>query len=218
VRLGQVLAIMVVTAAGADTQSAASEWFPAHPGDRWIYEFTTRDDNGRGRAHLDVHSWKTEETTSGTWDIPEGLLVARQVRVIEGAPRAGWRVDPNPAYLVRGDCLYAGFGVGWDPETHRLTEEFRKELLAGQIAPDFCFPLSPRKQWGALDSRPDSKVKGAKGDTFHITNISSYPGSGMDVDVWFEKGVGIVREDEIHNGTIGEIHVRLVRFEPASQR
>lgn len=57
-----------------------------------------------------------------------------------------------------------------------------------------------------------------KNKTFHVTSVSSYLGSGMTVDIWFEKGVGIVRGEEIHHGTIGEERTRLVRFEPASQR
>jgi hypothetical protein len=54
--------------------------------------------------------------------------------------------------------------------------------------------------------------------TFHIAAISSYPGAGMTVDVWFEKGVGVVREEEIHHGTIDEVRTRLLRFEPVAQR
>jgi hypothetical protein len=37
------------------------------------------------------------------------------------------------------------------------------------------------------------------------------------VDTWFEKGVGIIRKDQIHHGTIGELHTRLLRFEPAAR-
>jgi hypothetical protein len=57
-----------------------------------------------------------------------------------------------------------------------------------------------------------------KQKTFHVTSIASYLGSGMTADIWFEKGVGIVREELIHHGTIGEDRTRLLHFEPASQR
>jgi hypothetical protein len=53
--------------------------------------------------------------------------------------------------------------------------------------------------------------------TFHITSISAYPGAGVTVDIWFEAGVGVVREDEIHHGTIGERRIRLLRFESAAR-
>jgi hypothetical protein len=51
-------------------------------------------------------------------------------------------------------------------------------------------------------------------NTFHITSISAYPGAGITSDRWYEKGVGIVRQVEIHHGTIGERRVRLLHFEP----
>jgi hypothetical protein len=56
-----------------------------------------------------------------------------------------------------------------------------------------------------------------KQETFHIRSISSYPGSGVTSDIWFEKGVGVVREEDIHHGTIGDSQTRLLRFEPAAK-
>jgi hypothetical protein len=210
------------------TSAPAQSWYPLHTGDRWIYQYDTRDDIGEGRGHLDVHSWKTEETITGSWNTPEGLLVAKHVRVIEGAPRRGWRVDPAPAYLLRGECLYAH--VRWDPSTHQLTPELREGLTTYE-SPDFCFPLTIHKTWGAPHGLPDWavtrpedakdwKVVGIevreKRRLFHITSISAYPGAGITTEIWFEPGVGIVREDDIHHGTVGEVHTRLVRFEPAA--
>ena len=54
--------------------------------------------------------------------------------------------------------------------------------------------------------------------TFHVTSISGYPGAGITVDIWFAKGVGVIREDAIHHGTLGEERIRLLRFEPAVPR
>jgi hypothetical protein len=148
-------------------------------------------------------------------------------------------VNPSPVYLIRGDCVYGNFGeADWDPSAHQLTASFREGLSVGYVSPDFCFPLTAHKKWGAPHGLPDWSVTRpeeakdwevvgikvhdpsvpAEGTTFHIGNISSYPGSGITVDTWFEKGVGVVREDEIHSGTIGEMRTRLLRFEPASQR
>jgi hypothetical protein len=36
----------------------------------------------------------------------------------------------------------------------------------------------------------------------------------MTADIWFEKGLGVVREDEVHHGTIGEARTHLLRFQP----
>jgi len=67
---------------------------------------------------------------------------------MEGSPPDGYRVRPDPAYLIRGDCLYSD-AVDWDPSVHQLTPDFREHLLAGHIAADFCFPLVVGKTWGA---------------------------------------------------------------------
>jgi len=219
-------------------QNDVGDWFPVHVGDKWIYEHETRDDTGGGIAHLEIHKWKTEEIITASWTVPEGTLVGRQVLVTGGSPPTGW-VNPSPAYLIRGDCFYSSYGeVGWDLSTHQLSPDFLKGLSLGYFSPDFCFPFVVHKTWGAPDglpnwsvSRPeeakDWEVVGLRAQDpsdpdrrtkFHITNISSYPGSGMTVDIWFEKGVGIVSQEEIHHGTIGEERTRLLRFEPASGR
>ena len=188
-------------------QDAAVDWFPVHAGDTWIYRHETRDENGGGRAHLDIHRWQTEETVTGAWVVPEGTLVGRQVRVVEGS--AGYRVNPEPAVLIRGDCVYSS-EVDWKAQEHQLTAAFREELAAGHLAPDFCFPLGKGKTWGAPTTK-DWQVAGKKARTFHVVSISSYPGAGVTEEVWFERGVGIVREEEIHRGTIGEIRTWLVK-------
>lgn len=217
----------------AVSQNAVADWFPVQVGDKWIYLHETRDDTGEGPAHPEIHLWKTEETVVRLSTIPEGTLVELQVRLIEGTAPQWGRADSNPAYLVRGDCLYTS--VDWDHRTHQLTAEYREDLLDGHTAPDFCFPLVLRKTWGAphwADWRPpaeaqDWKVVAVKlhdpsaldkQRTFHITSVSSYLGSGMTADIWFEKDVGIVREELIHHGTVGEERTRLLRFEPASRR
>lgn len=156
--------------------------------------------------------------------------MGRQVRVTAGSPPTGWRVDPTPAYLIRGDFLYEE--VHWDPSAHQLTPEFLKGLGA-YLSPDFCFPLVRHKAWGAPHGLPDWavtrpeeakdwQVAGIKVQdrqrTFHIISISSYPGAGVTADIWFEKGVGVVCEEETHHGTIGDRRTRLIRFEPVPQR
>jgi hypothetical protein len=226
------LAITFIASGQVFAQKTAADWFPIHVGDKWIYQHETRDDTGEGRAHLDIHRWKTEETILGSWTIPEGTLVGRLVRVMEGSPPTGRRVNASPAYLIRGDCLYSD-GVGWEPLNHELTPAYHEDLLAGHIAADFCFPIVVGKTWGAPHwaewrAPADAKewqVAGIqvhdqsapdKQRTFHITSVSSYLGSGMTADIWFEKGVGIVREEEIHHGTIGEDRSWLLHFEPAT--
>lgn len=201
----------------AFAQNAVPAWFPVHVGDRWTYEHETRDQTDNGPSDLEVHRWTTEETISGTWNIPQGTLVGMQVRITEGAPRRGYRVDPNPAYLIRGDCFYRLGSHDWEPSSRQLSQEFLRWLGVGEISADFCFPLVVHKAWGAPNwggTRPakeakDWEVAGIvnrdpsapdKQKTFHITSVSSYLGSGETGDIWFEQGIGIVREEDVHHG------------------
>jgi hypothetical protein len=229
-----LLAFALIGTGQAFPQSVVSDWLPSYAGDKRIYEHETRDDNS-GIAHLEVHRWKTEETAVGSWPVPEGILVGRRVRIIEGSPPPDWvHSERERAYLIRGDCVYLSELDG-DPHDHQLARAFRQDLLAGHLSADFCFPLVVGKAWGAphwTEWRAPSDAKDwrvaakeardspnpQKDDTFHITSASSYRGSGMTADIWFEKGVGIVREEEIHHGTIGEERTRLLRFKSASQR
>ena len=247
-RFSLLLAAVFISGGSISGQNTVSNWFPIHAGDKWVYEHTSRINNGGGQAHPDVRTWRTEEITIGSWTVPEGTVVGRQVRVIEGAPPPDAALSPSPtltaapspAYLIRGECLYGPeYGeAGWNPSNHQLTPDFRKGLSVGWLAPDFCFPLVAHKRWGAPHGLPDWgvarpeqgkdwEVVGMEAhdpsttdlhETFHVANISSYPGSGFTVDIWFERGVGIVREDDIHHGTVGEVRTRLLRFEPAPRR
>ena len=239
-RLARLYFALILVADGrACAQNASDEWFPAHVGDKWTYEYTSRDENGRGRAHLDVHAWKTEEMTTGLWVVPEGTLIERQVRIVEGSPREGWGTNATPAYLLQGNCVYGDLGdADWDASAHQLNPHFLVSLTAGEVSPNFCFPLTLHKMWGAPHGLPDWNVPRpeqardwavvsvtvrdpatpAGQTTFHIINISAYPGSGETVDTWFAKGVGVVRKDEVHHGTIGELRTRLLRFQPASRQ
>ena len=231
----RVYVVLMFVSSGASAQDAVANWFPTHAGDKWTYEHTTRDDRGEGPRRLEVHVWKTEETITGSWAVPEGTVVGRQVRVIEGSPRD--RVDPSPAYLIRGNCVYGDYGI-WNPDAHEVTAQFHKALNAGYVSPDFCFPLAVHKEWGAPHGLPDWgvtrpedakdwEVAGIKehdprapGDRnmYHIKSISAYPGAGITVDIWFAKGVGLIRKDAVHHGTIGEERIRLIRFQSAGER
>src|ERR1017187_2755212 len=84
VRFAVWLAAVFISGGKMSAQNTVSNWFPVHLGDKWIYEYTTRMNNGGGQAHPEVHTWKTEETTTGSWSVPEGTVVGRRVRVIEG--------------------------------------------------------------------------------------------------------------------------------------
>lgn len=231
---GVLISALVLIGQGQTTipPRIVMDWIPLNPGNRWIYEHETRDQTFG--PQLDIHHWTTELTVLASWAVPEGNIVGVRSRLIAGALPPGIRkdwADRDLPYLIRGNCLYSD-EVTWDSQTHMLSPEFQKELSAGHMSPDFCFPLTVGQTWGApnyMNLRPanaaaDWKVENIvpadkfspdKGGTFHITSVSSYLGSGMTGDIWFEKGVGIVRKELIHHGTIGEDRERLVRFEAA---
>lgn len=159
VRFSLCLAAVFISASTISAQNTVSNWFPIHVGDKWVYEHTSRINNGGGQAHPGVRTWKTEELTIGSWVVQEGTVVGRQVQVIEGAlppdaalsPSPTLTAAPSPAYLIRGDCLYGPEyeEAGWNPSDHQLTPDFRKGLSVGWLSPDFCFPLAAHKRWGA---------------------------------------------------------------------
>ena len=189
-----------------------ANWFPIHPGDKWIYDHDDRNENGNGRAHPVIERWRTEQTITGSWTIPEGTLIETRVEPLGTVPST-IHVQPNPAYLIRGNCLYES-EVDWTPATHQLTDSFRQGLLAGEYSPDFCFPLMTGKTWGHEGTR-DWKATEIRAGVFRIRSISYYPGSGQTEDIVFEKGVGILSQHGLHHGTYGEQRVQLVKFEPA---
>ena len=217
------LSLVFPLLSAAAVAQSADVWYPTKPGAKWIYAHETRDENGHGRDHPEVHRWTTEETITGSWTVPEGMLVERQVRIVEGAPGLGYRVPPEQADLIRENCLYRN--VDWDRPSRQLTLDYRKWLTAGEYSPELCFPLSIHKVWGAPNwggTRPASEAKdwqvvdvSGPLPLFHLKSISSYLGSGMTGEIWFQKGVGIVRDEYIHHGTLGEQRMRLVSFQAA---
>jgi hypothetical protein len=94
-------------------------------------------------------------------------------------------------------------------------------LAKDALPADFCFPLEMGRQWGSNDVPWSVEVARAgvasflpKEYTRAIHIFSSHFGSGGWEDVWFQKGIGIVGEHYIHNGTYDEYTKKLVSFTP----
>ena len=219
----------------ASAQEDPLAWFPLKVGSRWVYEHESKS---RDRNRPDVDRWTTEETITGRVTIMEGLVVLRGVK-LQGnatkpasvvkviAPNGQLRYEAHGAYLiahdrepylVHGSCIYA-IGDGWDGQKQELRPEYRKHLREGAVSPDFCFPLQMGREWGNNDipwraepardevaSFLPSRYAGA----IHI--FSSHFGSGGWKDVWFQKGVGVVGEHYLHNGTYDEYSKKLLSF------
>src|SRR6266576_5899661 len=200
-------------------QEISLDWFPVHLSDHWVYQ---NEWKGGEAQRPDVTRWTSEETVTNIITIPEGQVVLRRVQSNgshKGHGYVAYYGDGN--FLVRSDCIYF-IGTAWN--SGALDPEYLKSLNSGEIAPDLCFPLDPGKQWGTrdrpwrvegMDNRGSSLVPPAPADAIHI--VSDHFGSGGRMDIWFERGVGIVAERYVHNGTFDEYSRTLQRFTSANK-
>jgi len=240
-RLGLLVTALGVLQTPAVAQDDPLAWFPLHVGSHWIYEHEWKSGD---RTRPDVDRWITEETITGLVTIPEGLVVLREVKQqpnptdqavtvkvitpngqVREVRQPGYNRGVHSArdrdpYLVHGDCIYVLDG-GWDTRKQQLLPQYWKYLNEGAVSPDFCFPLLPGREWGNHDIpwRIEPVREGAGtflpaqyAGAIHI--FSSHFGSGGWQDVWFQKGVGVVGEHYIHNGTYDEHTKKLLSFLP----
>jgi hypothetical protein len=164
-----------------------------------------------------------DETITGTLPIPEGTVILRRVDFPDGAQGDGWIASYGEShYLVRKNCVIFLDSQTWDEKERRLLPDFRSRLLAGNVEPQLCFPLTAGASFGK-DSPPGwipSRVVG-RGRAQGAAQISVskngfdivvFLDSGDKTHLWFEKGVGITGEWDWHNGTYFEYRVRLLQF------
>ena len=87
-----------------------------------------------------------------------------------------------------------------DPEPTPVTD----------VTVTLCFPLKVGEHWqgGRSVKGYESRVVGANAQTFHI---SRFEGAGVVLDLWFEKGVGILQQVIEHHGTYNEDRRQLLR-------
>ena len=228
---------LTLFAAVSSAQGDPLAWFPLQVGNRWLYEHEWKSGDQRRPT---VERWVTEESVVGSVTIPEGVVVLREVKRQSTAPEQPTRIlgldgrvhelqqdldggyvvtRQREPYLVRGSCVYV-IDDGFDEQTQQLRPTYRKYLAEGVLSPDFCFPLEMGDRWGNADIpwriEPASS-SGAKtilapqyANATHI--LSDHFGSGGRMDVWFQKGIGVVAEHYWHNGSYDEYTKKLVSF------
>ena len=237
IRTAYLLIALSVFSIVASAQDDPLAWFPLQVGSHWVYEYESKSGD---RNHPDIDRWTSEETITGWVTVPEGIVVLRDVknhsnptdqtrteRVIDGNGKLRFIQEPaynrgvltgrdGARYLIQGNCIYDISG-GWDAQKQQLRPNYQKYLIEDTLSPDFCFPLQMRRAWGNSDTR--SRVEPARGNVgaflpseyanaIHI--FSNHCGSGCEMDVWFQQGVGIVGEHHIHSGTYEEFTRKLV--------
>ena len=132
--------------------------------------------------------------------------------------------------LIRQNCFYLldGYDAGGadtiqvsDTEdvsalddANQIRPVYWEALLRGDVSADFCFPMANGMTWGKVPSTSPAleyvwHVTGFNADPFgpqggDTYRLQSRPGGGEVIDRWFEKGVGVVQEDEEHHGTYDE--------------
>ncbi len=240
-RMGHFAMALCIFPMVASAQEDPLAWFPLQVGNRWVYQYEWKSGD---RNRPDVDRWTTEETILRRVVIPEGLVVLREVKQqshptdqtitdrvlgLNGQVRYVQQPDYNRSvhsrrdlepYLVHGNCIYV-IGCGWDGQRQELSPEYRKYLSGAAVSPDFCFPLQMGREWGNNDIpwrvEPARESIGSFLPTMYagaIHMFSSHFGSGGWKDVWFQKGIGVVGEHYIHNGTYDEYTKKLLSFLP----
>jgi hypothetical protein len=216
-----IVPLACLCAARLFAQDELRSWVPANPGDTWIYQSEFRDGTTGGIAHPKITRSRVEETVVRSTTVPEGTIVVRRLRTLNGKPSAG--ESRERAWLIHGDCLYDLERGDWNAgHPDRLSADFSKALPweGGESVRVFCFPLSAGKtwnresghEWRVADITDRDPSSPDRGKTFHV---SSYIGSGLTEDVWFEKFVGIIKETAVHEETYEETRDQLLLFEPA---
>jgi len=214
--MGRLAMALCLFSMVASAQEDPLAWFPLQVGSRWMYEHEWKSGD---RNRPDVDRWTTEETITGWVTIPEGLVVLRELKQQQqGNTQGAYLITRNrEPYLVHGNCVYVI--DGWDGQRRQLRAEYLKYLNEGAVSPDFCFPLQTGRAWGNNDipwrveparQGVDSFLPAEYAGAIHI--FSSHFGSGGWQDVWFQKGVGVVGEHYIHNGTYDEHTKKLLSF------
>jgi hypothetical protein len=225
----------------ANAQEDLLAWFPLQIGNRWVYENESksgdrnRPDVNRWISEETITEWVTipeglvvlrevRQQEEGPRGASGDLVIAPNGRLREarqeGRAHLGYLItrDRDP-YLVSGNCVYV-ISDGWDGQRRQLRPEYRRYLSEGAVSPDFCFPLQTGREWGNNDTpwrvepardSVGSFLPAEYAGAIHI--FSSHFGSGGWEDVWFQKGVGVVGEHYIHNGTYDEYTKKLRSFE-----
>ena len=130
------------------------------------------------------------------------------------ANRGKTRCRPRLRSVFHTDCKFRDRSFTPRPS-------YQEYLSRDALSADFCFPLQMGSHWGNRDvpwsveparAAVASFLPAEYAGAIHI--FSNHFGSSGRADVWFQKGIGVVGEHYIHNGTYDEHTKKLVSFTP----
>jgi hypothetical protein len=215
VRLLFALLLAITSIAAAEKPLPEEEvlaWFPLSVGNRWLYRNTeTTRANPSGKRTTAV--WTHEERVTEHRRTPHGLLVIiadRDVNLSGGPAPRQFHHD----YLISGHDVFEIDEAQWLPDKSGL-----RPRNAADESPLFRFPLRTGSKWGEPEARRDDTmyawfVDSRHGKTYRLV----YMTMPDRTDVWFARGVGVIRKEYTHHGTLDDMTSRLVRFTPAASR
>lgn len=229
------------------------EYFPLHAGASWLYAETYKSALD-AEGHVATVTWQREMTVTGYKESPQGRVVLMRVtdsNVVYDIPpavaqEAAWLRENLPDkgkgnLLIAGNCVYWMPAWASDAKTGALAPEYVKRLAAGEISPDFCFPMNEVRYW-AERTREERLIRereafeqgqGPAPDIgmYHWTvegraSVETPAGTlddcrlvvqyalGGGVRRYFRDGLGFVAEFYSHAGSFEERETRLIRFSP----
>ena len=222
--------------------------FPLQVGNRWIYETKSLtgdpDKPHLDRWIWELQVTKHLQTSDGLIVFRE----RRDLQVLEGKPDESLeRADPylvRNGYVFGLSAMdWDESRQSVDPEFFkRAREESIKRVKAGQDTPEFFFPMQvglmwaereqedlEYKEWISEHKEPNNFYHWdvvAKGGTGHC-DCMKLPADAFDVlyftnggpsEVFFQDGVGVIGEWNIHQGTYWEKTTTLKQFIPIGSR
>ncbi len=197
--------LMAVPGKAAPPSSVVRAWFPAEPGNRWVYQHEALDGGERGLADPRIERWKTEETIDAVTDTAGGTVVTERVRVYDHEMLNGWlpendatkRLQPVETLVIHRNCLYR------EGDSYKDAE--------GEDTPSLCFPMTLGGNWGRSAATSPTleavwHVRALNGDPFGIAggrtyHASAHEGAGSFRDIWYAQGIGLVQSVGEHHGT-----------------
>ena len=228
-------------------------YFPLYAGATWVYEETCKSAVGNA-GDIGTVTWLRESTITGFKETPQGRVVLMRVtdsNVSYDIPR---RAEQESQWLRQnypdqqeGNLFISGNSVYWmpawasDANTGTIAPEYARRLAAGEVSPDFCFPMDKVRFW-AERTREERLIREREAfergqgpapdigmyhwSTEGRASIETPAGTlddcrlvvqyalGGAVRRYFRDGIGLVAEYYSHAGTFEERETRLVRFSP----